>query len=54
MDWIRLDEVGIQRFSSCEHGNESSIFNKLLTIFQPHSQAVSSIVQTMLHVPASP
>jgi len=54
MDWIRLAEVGIRRFSSCEHGNEGGVYNKRLTIFQPYSQTVSSIAQTMLHVPVSP
>jgi hypothetical protein len=54
MDWIRLARVGIQRFSSCKHGNERSVVNKRLTIFQPYFQTVSSIVQNILHVLASP
>jgi len=54
MDWIRLAQVGIQRFSSYEHGNERSVFNKRQTIFQPYFQTVSSTVQTMLHVLTSP
>ena len=54
MDWSLLAQIGIQRFGSCEHGNERSCFNKRLTIFQLYFQTVSSLVQNMLHVSASP
>jgi hypothetical protein len=49
-----LAQVGIQWFSSFEHGIERSVFNIPLTIFQLYFRTVSSIVQNMLHVSASP